>query len=193
MSGPVSAHLPVLYQEVMAALQPHSRGLYVDGTVGLGGHASGILLASTPDGRLLGLDVDPQALEFAGQRVAEFGERAVVRHGSYSDLAQHLAAAGWQQVDGILLDLGASSPQFERAERGFSFQQEGPLDMRFDPHTALSAAQIVNEWPEEDLADILYRYGEERQSRKVARAIVRAAGMPLPLTSPSATPSCCVP
>jgi 16S rRNA (cytosine1402-N4)-methyltransferase len=168
------AHLPVLYQEVLAALQPQPGGHYVDGTLGLGGHAAGILDASTPDGRLLGLDVDPQALAIATERLARFGERAVLRHGSYGQLASHLAELGWQQVDGIVLDLGASSLQFDKAERGFSFQNEGPLDMRFNSQAGFSAADIVNEWPEEDLANALYEYGEETQSRRVARAIVKA-------------------
>ena len=176
MSGSVSGftHLPVLYQEVLAALQPRSGGHYVDGTVGLGGHAHGILQASGPAGRLLGLDVDPQALALAAQKLAAFTERARLVRGSYADLAQHLAAAGWQLVDGILLDLGASSLQFDNAERGFSFQQEGPLDMRFNSQGSLTAGQIVNEWPEEDLAEVLFRYSEERHSRKIARAIVKA-------------------
>ena len=176
MSGSASGftHQPVLYQEVLAFLQPRSGGRYVDGTLGLGGHAAGILQASSPEGRLLGLEVDPQALGLAAQRLAAFGERASLVRGSYAKLAEHLAAAGWAQVDGILLDLGASSLQFDRAERGFSFQLEGPLDMRFDPQGALTAGQIVNEWSEEDLADVLFRYGEERQSRRVARAIVKA-------------------
>lgn len=167
-------HRPVLYQEVLTALQPRSRGHYIDGTLGLGGHASGILQACAPDGRLLGLDVDAQALEQARQKLAAFGDRAVLVHGSYAELDRHLAAIEWQHVDGILLDLGASSLQFDDRARGFSFQQEGPLDMRFDPQLTLTAADIVNDWPEEELADVLYEYGEERQSRKVARAIVKA-------------------
>ena len=175
------SHQPVLYQEVLAFLQPRSGGHYVDGTLGLGGHAQGILQASGPNGRLLGLDVDPQALALAAQRLAVFGERASLVRGSYARLTEHLVAIGWPQVDGILLDLGASSLQFDQAERGFSFQQEGPLDMRFDPQSALTAGQIVNEWSEEDLAEVLFRYGEERKSRKVARAIVKAR----PLTATS--------
>lgn len=176
MSDSVSGftHQPVLYQEVLAYLQPRNGGHYLDGTVGLGGHAQAILQASGPDSRLLGLDVDPQALQLAAQRLAKFGERARLVRGSYAGLAEHLAAVSWPQVDGILLDLGASSLQFDQAERGFSFQQEGPLDMRFDPQSALTAEQIVNEWLEEDLAEVLFRYGEERKSRKVARAIVKA-------------------
>lgn len=169
-----SPHQSVLYQEVLEALAPHSAGRYVDGTVGAGGHAAGILAASAPDGLLLGLDVDPGALELAQHRLAEFGERAILRHGSYGDLAQHLATLGWPSVDGILLDIGASSMQFDRAERGFSFQQEGPLDMRFDPQSSPSAADLVNDLPDDELADILFRYGEERKSRRVARAIANA-------------------
>ncbi|MEX2143622.1 MAG: 16S rRNA (cytosine(1402)-N(4))-methyltransferase RsmH [Anaerolineales bacterium] len=168
------AHSPVLYQEVLAALQPRNSGRYVDGTLGLGGHSHGLLQASGPDGLLLGLDVDPQALALGTQRLAAFGERARLVRGSYADLAQHLAAIGWQQTDGILLDLGASSLQFDQAKRGFSFQQAGPLDMRFNPQGALTAEQIVNDWPEEDLAEVLFRYSEERLSRKIARAIVKA-------------------
>jgi 16S rRNA (cytosine1402-N4)-methyltransferase len=142
--------------------------------VGAAGHAWGILQASAPDGQLIGLDVDPAALELAASRLAEFGGRASLKRGSYAQLAQHLQAAGWEAVDGILLDLGASSMQFDRPERGFSFQQEGPLDMRFDPDGASTAAQLVNQLPEAELADILYQYAEERSARRIARAIVEA-------------------
>ncbi len=169
-----SAHRSVLYQEALNAIAPRNGGRYLDGTVGAGGHASGILQASAPDGRLLGLDVDPAALELATQRLAEFGDRASLRRGSYGQLAQHLSAMGWDSVEGILLDLGASSMQFDRSERGFSFQQEGPLDMRFDPNGSTTAANLVNELPQEELANIIYRYGEERQSRRIAEAIVKA-------------------
>ena len=168
------AHQPVLYQETLNALAAQRGGLYVDGTVGAGGHAWGILQASAPNGRLLGLDVDPQALELAAQRLAEFGEQAILRRGSYAQLTDHLAALDWPAVDGILLDLGASSLQFDRPTRGFSFQKEGPLDMRFDPQGSLTAADLVNELPEAELADILFRYGEEPRARRVAKAIVRA-------------------
>lgn len=168
------AHLSVLYQETLIALAPRNGGRYLDGTVGAGGHAAGILQASSPKGQLLGLDLDPVALELAGHRLAEFGGRVRLRRGSYGDLAQHLAALGWVAADGILLDLGASSMQFDRPERGFSFQQEGPLDMRFDPNGGTTAADLVNELPQEELADLIYRYGEERQSRRIADAIVKA-------------------
>ncbi len=167
-------HVPVLYQEVLAALQPRDDGRYVDGTLGLGGHAAGILAASAPGGLLLGLDVDAQALARATERLADFAGRVYLRHSSHAELPQRLSELGWDQVDGILLDLGASSLQFDNAERGFSFQQQGPLDMRFNPQAALSAAEIINDWGEAELADVLFHYGEERQARKLARAIVKA-------------------
>lgn len=144
----------------------------MDGTLGAGGHAAGLLAASEPGGLLLGLDVDPQALELARQTLAPFGERACIKRASYTALPGQLSALGWDSVDGILLDLGASSMQFDTAARGFSFLQDGPLDMRFDPSQPLSADEIVNEWPEQELADLLYRYGEEPAARRIARAIV---------------------
>jgi 16S rRNA (cytosine1402-N4)-methyltransferase len=167
-------HRPVLYNEIIHALQPHSGGLYVDGTLGAGGHAWGILQASAPDGRLLGLDVDPQALELARQRLSPLGERAHLVRASYTTLAEQLVARGWQAVDGIVLDLGISSMQVDTPERGFSFQVDARLDMRFDPDNPLTAAHLVNQLSEADLADILYRYGEERRARQVAHAIVQA-------------------
>jgi len=167
-------HQPVLYQEIIHALRPKSGGRYVDATLGAGGHAFGLLTESEPDGQLLGLDVDPQALELARQRLAPFGERAHLRRASYIGLPGELALLGWKAVDGILLDLGASSMQFDTPQRGFSFLADGPLDMRFDPSNPLTAAEIVNEWPEAELADVLFRYGEETASRRIARALVRA-------------------
>lgn len=146
----------------------------MDGTVGAGGHAAGILEASRPGGLLLGLDVDPQALALARQKLAPFGERAWLKKASYTRLLEETALLGWETVDGILLDLGASSMQFDTPERGFSFLADGPLDMRFDPTAPLTAAEIVNAWPEQELADLIYRYGEEPAARRIARAIVRA-------------------
>jgi len=175
----VMTHLPVLYNEIIHAMQPHQGGLYVDGTVGSGGHAWGILQASSPDGQLLGLDVDPQALKLACEKLAEFGERAHIVRASYNTLLEQLVVLKWQQVDGILLDLGLSSMQLDTQARGFSFQTEAPLDMRFDPDGKTSAADFVNHLDEVELADILFRYGEERRSRQVARAIVNAR----PITS----------
>jgi 16S rRNA (cytosine1402-N4)-methyltransferase len=167
-------HIPVLYQEILQAMNPHSGGHYVDGTLGAGGHAAGILEASAPDGRLLGLDVDPAAIELARQRLAPFADRAIIRRASYTTLPEQLSDLGWRQVDGILLDLGVSSMQLDEAERGFSFQVDAPLDMRFDPGQELSAADLVNRLPEDELADLIYRFGEERRSRQIARAIVRS-------------------
>ncbi len=167
-------HTPVLYQEIIHALQPRDLGCYVDGTLGAGGHARGILEACAPGGRLLGLDVDPQALALARETLAPYGERATLVQASYETLAAQLSALGWDAVDGVVLDLGASSMQFDRPERGFSFLQDGPLDMRFGPSAPTSAADLVNGLDESDLADLIFRYGEERDSRKIARAIVRA-------------------
>ena len=146
----------------------------MDGTIGAGGHAAGLLAESEPGGLLLGLDVDPQALDLARQKLAPFGERAWLKKASYTSLPDQLAELGWDSVDGILLDLGASSMQFDTPERGFSFLADGPLDMRFDPSNPLTAAEIVNEWPEQELADLLFRYGEEPAARRIARAIVAA-------------------
>jgi 16S rRNA (cytosine1402-N4)-methyltransferase len=165
-------HIPVLYKEIIHALQPKSGGRYVDGTLGAGGHARGILEACAPDGHLLGLDVDPQALALARETLAPYEGRTHLAQASYITLARQLADLHWGAVDGIVLDLGASSMQFDNAERGFSFMQDGPLDMRFGPHALQSAADIVNTYDEKDLADLIFRYGEDRDSRKIARAIV---------------------
>jgi 16S rRNA (cytosine1402-N4)-methyltransferase len=167
-------HQPVLYKEIIHALQPQAGGRYVDGTLGAGGHARGIMEASAPDGLLLGLDVDPQALAIARRNLAPYEGRTHLVQASYTSLSQQLAQLGWDTVDGILLDLGASSMQFDTPERGFSFQHDAPLDMRFGPHVPRTAADLVNLSSERELADLIYRYGEERDSRKIARAIVRA-------------------
>lgn len=167
-------HTPVLYQQVLEALRPRPGGRYIDATVGAGGHAAGILEASAPDGQLLGIDLDPMALALARERLAAYGERVHLVHGSFADLDRHTAALGWEQVDGVLFDLGLSSMQLEAAHRGFSFQQEGPLDMRFDPRAEVTAADLVNRLSEAELADLLWRFGEERQARRVARAIIAA-------------------
>jgi 16S rRNA (cytosine1402-N4)-methyltransferase len=167
-------HIPVLYKEIIHALQPQRGGRYVDGTLGAGGHARGILEACAPDGLLLGLDVDPQALALSRETLAPYAEggRAHLVQASYTTIAQQLVTLNWDAVDGILLDLGASSMQFDNAERGFSFMQDGPLDMRFGPRAFQSAEDIVNTYDEKDLADLIFRYGEDRDSRKIARAIV---------------------
>ena len=174
-------HVPVLYQEVLAGLRPAPGGRYIDGTLGAGGHAAGLLAGSAPDGRLLGLDRDPAALAVAGETLTGFGGRARLVQASYTQVADIAAAEGFEQVDGFLLDLGLSSLQLNDPQRGFAFQAAGPLDMRFDPATELAAAEIVNTWPLEDLADIIFRYGEEPRSRAIARAI--GAARPLSSTS----------
>jgi 16S rRNA (cytosine1402-N4)-methyltransferase len=167
-------HASVLYQEIIHALRPRSGGFYVDGTLGAGGHAQGILEASGPAGQLLGLDLDPQALEIAHQRLSAFGERSILIQASYLSLKEQLAALEWQSIDGMVLDLGLSSMQLDTPERGFSFRLDGPLDMRFGPDNEIRAADIVNTWSEKELADLIYRYGEEHRSRRIARAIVKA-------------------
>ena len=167
-------HKPVLYKEIIHALQPQNGGRYVDGTLGAGGHARGILEACSPDGHLLGLDVDPQALALSRETLAPYAEggRTHLEQASYITITKQLAALKWDLVDGILLDLGASSMQFDNAERGFSFMQDGPLDMRFGINAFQSAEDIVNNYDERDLADLIFRYGEDRDARRIAKAIV---------------------
>lgn len=167
-------HRPVLYQEIIHYLQPRSAGRYVDGTLGAGGHAFGILQASQPHGHLLGLDVDPQALHLAREKLVQFGARVHLVQASYASLRTQLDALGWERVDGIVLDLGLSSMQIDTPGRGFSFQVDGPLDMRFDPRNPVLAADLVNNLSENELAELLFRYGEERRSRQLARAIIRS-------------------
>ncbi|HNT55595.1 MAG TPA: 16S rRNA (cytosine(1402)-N(4))-methyltransferase RsmH [Anaerolineaceae bacterium] len=167
-------HVSVLYQEILNVLSPESPGRYVDATIGAGGHAWGILKASSPDGELLGFELDPQALEIANQRLAVFGERVHLRQASYVCLGEELARLGWDGVQGVVMDLGVSSMELDTAERGFSFQADGPLDMRFDPTAPLTAADLVNHLSEAELANLIWRYGEEPHSRRIARAIVLA-------------------
>lgn len=168
-------HAPVLKDSVLAFLSPVAGGRYVDGTLGAAGHARAILAACAPDGQLLGLDRDPAMLAIAHANLAGFAGRAHAVHASYVEMTRHAHDLGWETVDGIVLDLGISSLHVDQPERGFSFQADGPLDMRFDPASgALSAADIVNTWADDALADLLFTYGEERQSRRIARAIVAA-------------------
>lgn len=172
--GETLPHQPVLYHEIIHALQPIRGGAYVDGTVGAGGHAWGILKASQPDGRLLGLDLDPQALELARLRLAEYGERVSLIQASYVTLSDQLIKLGWEGVNGILLDLGLSSMQLDTAVRGFSFTADAPLDMRFSPQNPVNAADLVNKLSERDLANLIFLYGEERRSRQIARVIIQS-------------------
>jgi 16S rRNA (cytosine1402-N4)-methyltransferase len=165
-------HIPVLYDEVLALLQPHRGGRYIDGTVGAGGHAAGILAGSAPDGRLLGFDRDPQVIAVARERLSLFGDRAELVNASYATMGEVAPVMGFGAVEGVLLDLGLSSRQLADAERGFSFLVDGPLDMRFDSREGESAADLINNLSAEELADIFWRYGEERRSRRIARLIV---------------------
>jgi 16S rRNA (cytosine1402-N4)-methyltransferase len=169
-------HLPVMVEEVMTALSPRPGSFQVDGTVGGGGHALRILEATSPDGRLLGLDADPRAIERVGRRLASFGDRLVLRNTNFEHLDSVARSVGWDHVDGILLDLGLSSFQLSETERGFSFRAEGPLDMRFDPSQGQPASQLVNTLDEESLTRLFRAYGEEPDARRIARAIVRARG-----------------
>ncbi len=169
-------HVPVLLAEVLEYLRPHSGGRYIDATFGGGGHSRVLLERSAPDGRLLAIDADPEALVRARLLTEEFSGRFQITAGNFRDLASIADTNEFTAVDGILMDLGLSSFQLDQAVRGFSFQHPGPLDMRFDPHRGPSAEEIVNEWPEEDLARIVYEYGEEQRSRAIARAIVRERG-----------------
>ena len=162
-------HLPVLYTRVMEGLQVKEDGTYLDGTFGRGGHARGLLQHLGPGGRLLVMDKDPDAIAHAEQMFAGDARVSIFR-GSFASLAQwNETAAG---LDGVLLDLGVSSPQLDVAERGFSFGKDGPLDMRMDPDSGESAAQWINRVEDREIADVLWTYGEERQSRRIARAIV---------------------
>jgi 16S rRNA (cytosine1402-N4)-methyltransferase len=162
----------VLVREALDWLRPRPAGVYCDATVGYGGHAQAILDASAPDGRLVGLDRDPHALEQSAGRLRERSDRVTLVHAPFSRIKEVLGAAGALPLDGCLVDLGVSSPQLDRAERGFSFQKEGPLDMRMDPSTGETAAEYLRRAGEEELATVLSELGEERYARRIARAIV---------------------
>ena len=165
-STPAFVHLPVLCEEVLAGLQVRAGGHYLDATVGGGGHSSAIL-AAFPDVRVTGIDRDESAIAAATANLAESGA-VEFWQGNFADYPGQN-----QSFDGIIADLGVSSPQLDLAERGFSFRQPGPLDMRMDRRQLLTAAEIVNSWSETELADIFYRYGEERLSRRIARQVVQ--------------------
>ena len=165
------AHIPVLLTPVLESLLPATR--VIDGTLGAGGHAAALLAGGA--GALLGLDRDPAALALARAALAQYGDRAQSRHGSYVDIAAHAAAIGWDWVDAILLDLGLSSMQLDTPERGFAFRYDAPLDMRFDPTSAApTAADLVNALPEAELTQLFFTYGEEPRARVIARRICAA-------------------
>jgi len=169
-----AGHVSVLLKEAIDFLAIRRGGTYIDATLGLGGHSLEIAKRLGPQGHLIGFDKDPQALETARWRLAEVKDeppRITLLHSSYADLDQHVAP---RSADGLLADLGVSSLQFGDPARGFSFQAEGPLDMRMDPRGERTADQVVNHMREEDLANVIYEFGEERRSRRIARAIVRA-------------------
>src|SRR6185437_11002752 len=165
-------HVPVLGQEVCFWLISERSATILDCTVGYGGHAE-MLLASTSTGRVIGLDKDFQAIDFCQRRLNRFGDRIVLRQGNYRDLKSILTETGIAAVDGVLFDFGVSSPQLDDPSRGFSFQREGPLDMRMDQTIGKTAADLVNHSPEHELADLIFQYGEERYARRIARAIVQ--------------------
>ena len=167
-------HIPVLVGEVLLSLRPQAKAVYVDATLGEGGHAEALLRASAPSGRLIGIDRDAEVLEIARQRLAPFGSRVNIVHGHAAELRSILETLQVAQVDGILLDLGVSSYQLETAVRGFSFAREGPLDMRMDRTAEPTAATLVNTLGEWELVNLIMRYGEEHWARRIARAILRA-------------------
>ncbi len=173
MSTP-DTHVSVLFDQVMAWLAPHDGGRYIDATLGAGGHSAGILESSMPTGRLLGLDADPLALKLAAKNLARFGERATLVQANFEHLQTVALANGFAFADGIVLDLGLSSMQLADAERGFSFTSAGALDMRFGAGAETTAADLLNSLDEEELANLIYTYGEEPFSRRIARALVNA-------------------
>jgi 16S rRNA (cytosine1402-N4)-methyltransferase len=184
MTKTIDRHVPVLFQEAIDFLRVRAGGTYVDCTLGLGGHSEGILRQLGSEGRLIAFDRDAEALDLAKARLAsvaaELGSQAptVTLIGeAFSSIAQHVQAG---TVDGLLADFGVSSLQFDEAQRGFSFQADGPIDMRMDTRSGVTAEQVVNEADERELADLIYEYGEERRSRRIARAIVR--GRPVKTT-----------
>ena len=167
-------HIPVLLKEVLTGLNPHPGQRFIDGTVGAGGHTQAILEASAPDGQILALDADPAALALACQRVASYGNRVHFVKANFSEMVAIASSHQFTPVHGVLLDLGLSSAQLEAPGRGFSFQTEDPLDMRYDPSSSTTATHLINNLSQYELADLLYRFGEERRSRAIARAVVAA-------------------
>ena len=167
-------HQSVLLNEAIDYLDLKPGKVIVDGTLGRGGHASKILERILPGGRLIGIDQDPEAVEEAGKKLSSFGSSAVILQKNFKDIAVILTGLGVTGVDGMLLDLGVSSPQLNEARRGFSFQQDGPLDMRMDPGSALTAEEVVNQFPAERLRQIFWDLGEERLARRIVERIVEA-------------------
>ena len=167
-----SGHEPVMLEECITALQVQRGGRYIDCTVGGGGHAAAILGESSPGGQLIGIDADPRAVRIAREKLKPYGKDAILVNENFKYLENICTRYGFSPVNGILFDLGMSSLQLERVGRGFSFQQDAPLDMRFSNRQVVTAADIVNTYPEVELARILGRYGEEQRSRQIARRII---------------------
>ena len=167
-------HIPVLLYQILEAFSDLKVRYFVDGTVGGGGHSEALLEHHPEIKTLVGIDQDPDALKMAEERLKEWKKTVILVHGNFGDLMGYLEALGVEKIDGMLLDLGLSSMQLAEAEKGFSFLLEGPLDMRMNPETELTAEEIVNTWPEKDIGRVFREYGEEKQWKKAARAIVKA-------------------
>ena len=166
-------HASVMREEVVRALEPRSGGVYVDATLGGGGHTVGLFEAE-PHARVIGLDRDPEAIAVAQERLAPVADRLVLVRTAFSGIRSTLDALGIHRVDGIVADLGVSSPQLDDPARGMSFRREGPIDMRMDPESGETALELIDRLADDELADVVYRYGEERRSRRIARSIKKA-------------------
>src|ERR1041385_6162351 len=184
LGGRGAPHRPVLLEETLQFLAPERGGLFIDGTLGLGGHSEAIL-RSNEETRVLGMDLDPAALEYARNRLATFGDRFRGFPANFRAIREVLEEAGEREPNSILVDLGVSSMQFDSPERGFSFRFDAPLDMRMDPTTGTTAADLLQQLPESEIARIIFEYGEERHSRRIARRIVerREQGRPITTTT----------
>lgn len=167
-------HKPVLYSEVITYINPKGSGVYIDCTLGNGGHAEGILCKTVPGGTLIGIEVDPERLDFAAARLEKFNERCIFVNDNYKNLSLIMRKLNVREVDGVLLDLGVATEHFTDAKRGFSILREGPLDMRLDQRQRLTAAHIVNKWKPEKLEKLFWAYGEERKARFIVNNIVKA-------------------
>ncbi|GJL68425.1 MAG: ribosomal RNA small subunit methyltransferase H [Nitrospirales bacterium] len=172
-------HIPVLVEEISYWLNPLLGGVYVDCTVGLGGTSLRLLEKSGKNAHIIGLDHDYQAVAIAKKTLSEYESSVTIVHGNFSHIKDVVQNSGYEKVDGVVFDLGVSSMQLDQAERGFSFSQSGPLDMRMDQTQKVTAADLVNHLPEKELADVIFTYGEERYSRRIARAIVLARNVGL--------------
>ncbi len=172
MEDPQADHQPVMSRQVLSYLLPLQGRDYIDATVGLGGHAHATMRASQPHSRLLGLDADPSAIARAASRLDEFGDRVTLKIANFSDMSNAARAANFSNVSGVLMDLGFSSAQIDNPARGFSFRAEGPLDMRYDQRSGLSARDVIARLSEKELADVIYQFGGERRSRRIARYVV---------------------